>query len=87
MKYWIESRPVAGRGACGDFVEYVDLGHRRAIIVGDVHGGGCAASHAAGALSAYARNLVKLRVPLTTGGAARFRVFRAGRHDRSHTIR
>jgi serine phosphatase RsbU (regulator of sigma subunit) len=48
-------------------VECVDLGHRQAIIVGDVSGRSTAASRGAGALRAYARNLVKLRVPLTTG--------------------
>jgi serine phosphatase RsbU (regulator of sigma subunit) len=48
-------------------VECVDLGQRQAIIVGDVSGPSTAASHGAGALRAYARNLVKLRVPLTTG--------------------
>ena len=67
MKYWIDSRPVAGRAACGDFVECVDLGHRHAIIVGDVDGRGTAASDGAAALRAYARNLVMLRVPLTAG--------------------
>jgi serine phosphatase RsbU (regulator of sigma subunit) len=64
---WIDSRPGSGRARCGDFVECLDLGHRRAIIVGDVRGRNTAASHGAGALRAYARNLVKLGVPLATG--------------------
>jgi serine phosphatase RsbU (regulator of sigma subunit) len=64
---WIDSRPANGRDRCGDFAECLDLGHRQAIIVGDVSGRCNAASRGAGALRAYARNLVKLRVPLTTG--------------------
>ena len=64
---WIDSRPASGRARCGDFVECLDLGHRQAIIAGEVGGRNSAASHGAGALRAYARNFVKLGIPLATG--------------------
>ena len=67
MKSWIESRPFGGRGTCGDFVGCIELAPQRyAMIVGDVAGRDATACDAARGLLAYARNLVTLRVPMTT---------------------
>ncbi len=67
MRSDVDSLPAfAGRSQRGDFAECADLGHRQAIIVGDVHECGTSASSATGARRVNARNLVVLRVPLAS---------------------
>jgi len=62
-------RASAGSRRCEiarDVAECADLGHRQAIIVGDINRCGTSASSATGARRVHVRNLVVLRVPLAS---------------------
>jgi hypothetical protein len=83
-RYWLDSRPLAGRATCGDFAGCFPVGSERlAIVVGDVAGRGPAAGAAAHAVFERARRELRSRRPLAEAVLGLGRLARCGFAERT----